>query len=171
MGKRSYFAHHDRDYYRTPYEAVAPLIPHLTGTTFDEPCVGDGALRDHLESFGLTCKGQSDIEPRCAALALDALMIENCLGVQFITNPPWSRDILHALILHLSDIAPTWLLFDADWMHTKQAIPFLRRCSKIVSIGRVKWIAGSKYTGKDNCAWYLFESAAAAITFVPRNNN
>jgi hypothetical protein len=27
----------------------------------------------------------------------------------------------------------------------------------IVSVGRVKWIEGSKNTGKDNCAWYLFD--------------
>ena len=28
---------------------------------------------------------------------------------------------------------------------------------RIVSVGRVKWIAGSKFTGKDNAAWYLFD--------------
>ena len=31
-------------------------------------------------------------------------------------------------------------------------------CSKIVSVGRVKWIEGSKGVGKDNCAWYLFDA-------------
>ena len=51
---------------------------------------------------------------------------------------------------------PTWLLFDADWAHTKQARPYLKYCDKIVSVGRVKWIPDSKMTGKDNCAWYLF---------------
>ena len=30
-------------------------------------------------------------------------------------------------------------------------------CSDIVAIGRVKWIEGSKYTGKDNYAWYKFD--------------
>ena len=28
---------------------------------------------------------------------------------------------------------------------------------KIVSIGRVKWIPGTKSVGKDNCCWYLFD--------------
>jgi len=25
-------------------------------------------------------------------------------------------------------------------------------------VGRVKWIPDSKMTGKDNCAWYLFDN-------------
>jgi len=75
----------------------------------------------------------------------------------FVTNPPWDRKILHRLIVHLIEIRPTWLLFDADWMHTKQAAPYLRYCRKIVSVGRVKWFPDSPHTGKDNCAWYLFD--------------
>lgn len=74
----------------------------------------------------------------------------------FITNPPWTRSLLHPLIVHLSNQAPTWLLFDADWMHTKQAAPYLDRLVRIVSVGRLKWIPDSKMDGKDNCAWYLF---------------
>jgi hypothetical protein len=42
-------------------------------------------------------------------------------------------------------------------MHTKQSSTLITYCSKIVSVGRVKWIEGSKNTGKDNCAWYLFD--------------
>jgi hypothetical protein len=30
--------------------------------------------------------------------------------------------------------------------------------SDIVAIGRVKWIAGSKNTGKENYAWYRFDA-------------
>jgi hypothetical protein len=62
------------------------------------------------------------------------------------------------MILHFQKIAPTWLLFDADWAHTKQSAPYLPQCSHIVSIGRLKWIEGSKFTGKDNCAWYRFHA-------------
>ena len=53
---------------------------------------------------------------------------------------------------------PTWLLFDADWMHTKQSSDYIPVLKKIVSIGRVKWIEGSKSVGKDNCCWYFFDS-------------
>ena len=74
----------------------------------------------------------------------------------FITNPPWDRKVLHPLIVHLAMQAPTWLLFDADWIHTRQASPFMPSLVKMVSVGRVKWIADSPFTGKDNCAWHLF---------------
>jgi hypothetical protein len=30
-------------------------------------------------------------------------------------------------------------------------------CSDIVAIGRVKWIEGSKYTGKENFGWFRFD--------------
>ena len=74
-----------------------------------------------------------------------------------ITNPPWDRSFLHPFLEHYINIAPTWLLFDADWMHTKQSALYMTYCTKIVSVGRVKWIEGSKGVGKDNCAWYLFD--------------
>jgi hypothetical protein len=76
-----------------------------------------------------------------------------------ITNPPWDRKILHPMITLFSALRPTWLLFDADWMHTKQSTEFQPYLRKIVSVGRVKWIPDSKMTGKDNCAWYLFDQA------------
>ena len=85
----------------------------------------------------------------------------------FVTNPPWSRPTLHALIMHLSAIRPTFLLFDADWAHTKQAAPYLAHCRKIVSAGRIKWIPGSAYTGKDNCAWHLFDQSNGTETRKP----
>ena len=106
----------------------------------------------------------SDIAPNgdMAARTLDAFEIEDAApGVDwFITNPPWSRPVLHRLILHLSEMRPTWLLFDADWMHTKQASEYLEYCRKIVSVGRVSWM-GNGVSGFDNCAWYLFDADAS----------
>jgi hypothetical protein len=174
MGKRSDFARRERDFYPTPVAAVEPLIPHLPERfTYIEPCFGDGALVRALSSFegvahgGLFCpmlEYASDIElpptnhgMRRAVYMQDALSIEEANVDFFITNPPWSRPVLHRLILHLSEIRPTWLLFDADWMHTKQAAPYLEYCRKIVSVGRVKWIPDSPHTGKDNACWYLFD--------------
>ena len=160
MGKRSSFVRKDRDFYPTPLPAVYPLLPHLDSeTAFVEPCAGDGALVEHLEAAGHQCLGSSDIEPQVEWIdRLDVFDLEKCGGDVFITNPPWDRMILHPLITHLSDMAPTWLLFDGDWAHTKQAVQFLPRLKKVVSVGRVKWIADSSSTGKDNCAWYLFSS-------------
>jgi hypothetical protein len=83
-------------------------------------------------------------------------------GTMVITNPPWARNILHGVIDHfMAEGSPTWLLFDADWMHTKQSAPYIEYLEKIVSVGRIKWIEGSKHTGKDNCCWYLFTSGSS----------
>ena len=161
MGKRSNFKRVERDFYPTPEAAVLPLLPHLAGNTrFVEPCAGDGALVRHLETSGHVCAHACDIEPQEEWIAKqDSLQVAFPLrrGDYIITNPPWDRKILHPMIEHFSGIRPTWLLFDADWMHTKQSAYFMPWCRAIVSVGRVKWIPDSKMTGKDNCAWYLFD--------------
>jgi hypothetical protein len=171
MGKRSSFERVPRDFYPTPYEAVVPLAAHIVpGTTFVEPCAGDGALIDHLERIGLDCLNAFDIEPQRSDInRADARNILFCRANCFITNPPWSREMLHAIIENLSMQAPTWLLFDADWMHTRQSAPFMPYLRKIVSVGRVKWIPDSPFTGKDNCCWYLFDQHSdAPAQFVGR---
>lgn len=162
MGKRSAFERRERDFYPTPPEAVAPLLRHLDpATVFVEPCAGDGALINALQLAGHRCTYGVDIEPRWPMARVgDATQMTYNMGgaTCFITNPPWAREVLHPLIVNLSDQAPTWLLFDADWVHTRQAGPYLPRLRRIVSVGRVRWIPGSKMTGKDNCAWHLFSS-------------
>ena len=169
MGKRSTFDRVPRDFYPTPREAVGPLLPHLApGTQYVEPCAGDGALVRHLALAGHICRSASDIEPR------DPSVHEGCYSqiypaVTVITNPPWTRPILHGIIGRYAPWVPTWLLFDADWPHTRQAAPFLPMLRKIVSVGRVKWIPDSKMTGKDNCCWYLFDAKATGpAQFVGR---
>lgn len=160
MGKRSDFERVPRDFYPTPLEAVKPIFTHLAPKTrFIEPCAGDGALIRHLEGAEHECIHCSDIEPRQPVLAVRDATKDRFYALDsiFITNPPWDRKLLHPIIENLSDQAPTWLLFDADWMHTRQSAPFMPRLRKIVSVGRVKWIPDSKMTGKDNCCWYLFD--------------
>jgi hypothetical protein len=165
MGKRSDYIRRERDTYFTPISAVEPLIPHLP-YTFDyvEPCAGDGRLVDHLSD--LTgghgeCLFKSDIEPQAPDIfkhdALSLYMGEHGVIDFCITNPPWDRKFLHPFIEHWIHTCPTWLLFDADWMHTKQSAVYMTYCVKVVSVGRVKWIEGSKSVGKDNCCWYLFD--------------
>lgn len=174
IGKRSSFARVDRDFYQTPAEAVAPLLPHLPeGCAFAEPCAGAGDLAQHLERAGHRCVWLFDVEPQAAPVkpfdAFDMRLLPSGLPDFIITNPPWVRDILHRMIPIFATQRPTWLLFDADWVHTRQAAPFLPFLRKIVSVGRVKWIPGSKMTGKDNCAWMLFDAAQSGpIEFVGR---
>lgn len=159
MTKRSSgkFKRNPRDFYRTPRSAVAPLLPFLPPKCkFNEPCAGDGSLVDALELAGHHCMSKSDIEPQRADIArYDAFNIEQTISSCFITNSPWERSFLHNLIVHLSDMAPTWLLFDADWPHTIQSRPYMERCSKIVSVGRVSWMENG-ISGFDNCCWFMF---------------
>jgi len=176
MGKRSSFKRVERDFYPTPREAVLPLLPHLPADlTYWEPCAGDGALIDAIwvdsGQNERICKMASDIVPGSHnVITIDALSVSRHTvshewGCDFIiTNPPWDRKILHPMIEHFSAMRPTWLLFDADWVHTRQSAPFQPYLRKIVSIGRVKWIPDSKMTGKDNCAWHLFDKSAPGTT-------
>lgn len=177
MGKRSNFERVPRDFYPTPVEAVRPLLPHLAPRTlFIEPCAGDARLCEHLIDAGHIVIGAYDIEPRdprvkrCDAKRFTIAPTTYPPAI-FITNPPWDRGELHPIIERLSSLRPTWLLFDADWMHTKQSAPFMSLLRKIVSVGRVKWIADSPFTGKDNCCWYLFDARAdrwPEVQFVGR---
>ena len=155
MGKRSNFEPIPRDFYPTPFAAVRPLTPHLGRVrTFAEPCCGDGALVRHLESFGLRCVYAGDIATGQNALACDSYG-----GVPVITNLPYQRKLMHALIMHFMRAAPfVWLLIDFDWSATRQAAPFLRHCTDVVPVGRLRWIEGSEHTGKDNFAWYRFDA-------------
>ena len=157
MGKRSNFERREADFYPTPRAAVVPLTPYLRAggvKTFAEPCAGDGALVGHLESFGLRCVYSGDIRTGQDALTLGQYGAADAV----VTNPPYTRAVMHRLIEHFQRIAPTWLLLDSDWASTRQATPFIASCSDIVAIGRVKWIEGSKHTGKDNHAWFRFDA-------------
>lgn len=159
MGRRSDFPRIPKDLYETPPEGVAALLPHVAkGTRYAEPCAGNGALIEHLRGH-LDLAWASDIEPRphLDIHENDALTVGLGNASMFVTNPPWSRPILHPLIRHLSDLAPTWLLFDSAWANTKQATPFMSRCRRIVAVGRLKWIPGTKWVGKEDASWYLFD--------------
>jgi len=159
MGKRSNFERIPRDFYPTPFAAVPPLIPHLRYVrTFAEPCCGDGALVRHLEPYGLRCVYSGDITTGQDALARDSYGHADAV----ITNPPYVRKTMHALIAHLARILPTWLLLETDWASTKQAAPFMRSCSDIVSVGRLRWIEGTTMSGKQNFAWYRFDACHRA---------
>lgn len=173
MGKRSDFTARKNDAYLTwDKRALPPLLPHLQGRRFVEPCAGAGHLVDQLEAAGYECAAAYDIDPQRFDIEHgDALHAAIDEGADFyVSNPPWTRQILHPLIERLAQRKVVWFLFDADWAHTKQARPYLARyCHTIVSVGRLRWVEGSDHDGKDNCAWYQFGPGASGTQrFIPR---
>lgn len=160
MGKRSDFERRPQDAYLTfDQRAYPPLLPFLSGVrTFAEPCAGQRHMVRRLEAHGLTCVYQGDIADGRARDALKQTRRSMKDPDVIVSNPPWTRRLLHMLISRFRKIAPTWLLFDADWAFNANAAPFLAHCSHIVAVGRLRWIEGTTKQGKDNCAWYRFDS-------------
>ncbi len=155
MGKRSSFPRRKADAYQTTDpRAVKALMPFLFGVnTFAEPCCGEGKMVEQLEAFGLSCCHATDICYGTDALDMKYFGFPDAI----ITNPPWSRHILHPMIMHfMHSVTQVWLLFDSDWAHTVQAAPYLNHCSHIVAVGRMRWIENTKHSSKDNVSWYRF---------------
>ena len=160
MGKRSPdFEKKPRDYYPTiDPSAVEVLVPHLEiCSQFIEPCAGAGDLLDQLEDHGIECQGAYDIEPASPYVAKG-----NCLNLTrqdvdyYITNPPFTWVVLQPIMDHLISLLPTWLLLPADVMHNVRMAPYMKKCVKVVSIGRMYW-TDNKVKGVDNYCWYLFD--------------
>jgi hypothetical protein len=138
----------------------------MPATRYVEPCRGQGLLIGHLTHFGHRLVSAHDLPDDDARTT----KYDIAPGEIFLTNPPWSRELLHAITVNLSNQAPAWLLIDADWPHTRQAIPYLLRLRMIISVGRVRWIENSKFTSKDNAIWALFDrpNPWATTRFVGR---
>jgi len=154
MGKRSNFTRRKADAYHTiDFRAVKALQPHIEYIdVYAEPCVGDYDLVKQLTKIGKRVSYVGDI-----ATGKDALEAKFWGQAQaIITNPPWTRTLLHPLIWHFMHELPSWLLFDSDWAYNKSSAKLLPYCSDIVAVGRLKWIEGTTQTGKDNCSWYRF---------------
>ena len=160
MSKRSDFPKVDKDFYATTDpKAVEPLIPFIRGKTYVEPCYGNGDLEDLLMDVAI-CQWRSDIRETVeSSKVMDALYLtkDQLCGIDLIvTNPPFTRDILMPMLYHFITLKPTWLLLPADYMQNVYFGDAMVRCQKVVSIGRLKWIKGSKYTSVDNFCWYFW---------------
>lgn len=176
MGKRSTFENlNDKDFWPTPPEAVQPLLKALgteKGITFIEPCAGDRALADVLTEAGHTCLGASDIEPASdRVVRCDALDIPFPANAVLITNPPFKREMLEALLRHWIGQGTVWLLLPTDTLFNLWFAPYAPYVHEIVPIGRVKWIKDSPSVGKENYTWVRFERAKRnVITQRTRGN-
>lgn len=148
-----------RDLYRTVDDRAGnALAPHLAADTqFIEPCAGAFDLAAQLIAHGHICMDASDVVPLAPGIRkADALKMKRQPHL-IITNPPWKRELLHAMILHFIDVAPAcWLLFDSNWFHTDQARPYLQHCTDYATAGRMLWIPGTGVRSKDDASWYRF---------------
>lgn len=187
MGKRSdYPRWHSKDFWGTLDERAIneAFIKEVRGKQYAEPCCGAGDLVDLLVEVAV-CKWESDIEWRGAGREKDALSItkDDLAGLDLIiTNPPFTWEMLKPLLDHLPTLKPTWLLLPADSLHTKRMGPYMAKCEKVVSIGRLKWFRDNdprlwdenaqvfkKNTDPtDNFVWCLFTDKQCNTTFVGR---
>jgi len=165
LGKRSPdFIKKSRDYYPTIDPIAAEvLLEHLEeGTLFIEPCAGAGdlALSIFCKNKSIACVGMYDIEPQKEGIIKrDCLSLtenDNVFANRFITNPPFTWSVLQPLMGHMISLLPTWLLLPADVMHNVRMGPYMKKCVKVVSIGRMYWME-NKIKGVENMCWYLFD--------------
>lgn len=160
MGKRSNFEKIPRDFYGTTDPKAIPekFMRLVRGKTFAEPCCGAGDLTELLVDIA-TCKWESDIEDRGAGKVRDAMSLtkedlRQCDVI--ITNPPFTKSVLLPMIDHFMSIKPTWLLLPADMMHNVYFKEYVDKCTRIVSVGRLKWFKDSAHSSTDNYAWYFW---------------
>lgn len=168
MSKRSEFKRVEKDkYYTWDHRAVEPLLDHLNrDVPVIEPCAGRGDLVRQLRKYGVKVATYFDIDPDHHEIPVGNALHMLPQPLPVVTNPPWSRDVLHPMIEHFLRTAPySWLLFDADWMYTKQSSRYMEYCTDIVPVGRVRWIEGTTMSGKDNCCWYRFSRTRTRTVF------
>jgi len=160
MSKRSDFPKVEKDFYATvDPKAIPPTLVHfIRGRTYAEPCYGEGDLEDLLMDVA-TCRWRSDIRPTVdSSRVFDAgdLTSEHLKGCDLIiTNPPYTKAVLLPLISHLVSLKPTWLLLPSDMAHNQYFTPYMKGCSKVVSIGRLCWFPkeGKRVASTENYIW------------------
>jgi hypothetical protein len=182
MAKRGQgkFERNARDLYKTPRKALLGLLPHLPkhDFTFIEPCAADGRLAQFImnEAPQSDCYFKTDIHPlssdvaKCDIHKLVEEYADYCRGADmFITNPPFVWEIAEYILRELPKIRPTWLLIPLDWLANVRMAEHLEHCHKVVPVGRVKWIEGSKHSSAENFAFFLFDqSREGNCQVVPR---
>ena len=152
---------------------MLPLLHHLPDRfRFFEPCAGAGLLIDHLATAGGMCVGACDIAPRRSGIEQrDALDLESIPpNALIITNPPHTREPMHALIAHFMTLAPTWLLINSDWKENVHAAPYLPHLVEYQPIGRLVWVNGTTMNGKANYGWYRFDRGMDSTSTAARTH-
>jgi hypothetical protein len=165
----------DRDFYATiDTDAVTPLLPYIRGCSYAEPFYGNGDLEDLLMDVAI-CSWRSDIRETVRSSAvMPAQKLHSCHTTtcdMIISNPPFTKSVLLPCIDHLSKLLPTWLLLPADMLHNKYMTPYMKKCSMVLSVGRLCWFPsdeGKMIKGVDNYCWYKFVDYDTETVFKGR---
>ena len=167
MSKRSSFKKVPKDFYATidPNAIPPKLSEFVRGKSYASPCYGNCDLEDLLMDVAV-CRWRSDIRNTVRsskvwdAMCLSKNELERCDLI--ITNPPYSRDVLLPMIDHFISLKPTWLLLPADMMHNLYFGDYMRKCSKVISVGRICWFPkeGKRVASTDNYMWAYWEQEA-----------
>tara|TARA_R100001443_G_C3294553_1_gene163689 strand:- start:184 stop:678 length:495 start_codon:yes stop_codon:yes gene_type:complete len=161
--KNSLFKRKERDFYPTiDPQSVISIANFIKGKKYYEPCCGDGSLIRILDDYA-ECVGASDVEKD--ATSLEKKDIFN--ATIFITNPPYTWNILQPILNHLPNILPTLLMLPSDMMHNQRMSLHMKRCKSVWSVGRLYW-QPNKVKGLDNYCWYLFQAKETLTTFYGR---
>lgn len=175
MSKRSSFDKIPKDFYpTTDPRAVEPLVPFIRGKTYAEPCYGNGDLEDLLMDVA-TCKWRSDIRETVESSTVKGAMEVTSADLKdcdlILTNPPFTKSVLLPMLDHFITLKPTWLLLPADYLHNAYFGPYMRKCSKVVSIGRLKWFKDSQASSTDNFCWYFWPKGATQEQTIFKGRN
>lgn len=160
---------YERGFWPTPYAGVPALMQHLPKVfTYCEPCVGRGDLIKHMSHFrkGAILTQAYDTHPLIDDVRLldtryltadDTTSPIHGEADFIITNPPWIKEMMEPMLLRWPQLKPTWVLVNATFLHTLWGARIMPYCHKIVSIGRIQWIPGSKGTGLVDACWLLLD--------------
>ena len=172
----SRFENRPNNFYATPEEALAPLIPHLPSQAhYIEPCVGDYDLVRAMEKLApdVRCIGSSDFYPQHAHTPGEdataaVFFFPSYLDDQkkfIITNPPHDRHVVGPLIKNCRWQARTWLLIPADWLMQVWFADHMCFCGLVIPIGRVSWM-GNKVNSTKSYCWARFEKLKVFETVI-----
>lgn len=168
MSKRSNFEKIPKEFYPTTDKKVLKetFLELIEGKTYAEPCWGEGDLEDLLRGEA-TCGWRSDIRDtspvskQMSGLDVTPYDVRDCDLI--VTNPPFSKGVLLPLLDHFITLKPTWLLLPAGYMNNVYFGPYMKKCSKVISIGRVCWfpVGGKRVASTDDFCWYYWEKDAS----------
>ena len=64
---------------------------------------------------------------------------------------------MHEMLVHFSDLKPTWFLLPWSWAANQYSATYHDRLTDAVPIGRVKWFENSKHTSANDFGWFRFD--------------